>query len=689
MTPGTPRVQLLLTDARLVRMLPLVTTATAEDATTTIEVAVQQDHLQRLARQRPVPEALAEIVWNALDADAKNVDVEVRRTALDGIESVTVSDDGHGLTHARAVDAFEKLGNSWKKGQRSPAGRELHGQAGQGRFSAFALAGRVEWSSLYVDGSKSFELKVVGNADDLRFFKVTGPTANRKKKTGTVVVMTNVLEEAEPVLAGRLGEHLLRLFAPYLKRHSEVSIRVNGEQLQPDELIVHTAERDLPNLTDSKGRPMNASITVIEWEKLKGRQIVLCDEKGVALATRDVTGVSAKGFQFTAYVRSARIRELHADNFLDSHDLHRDVYALVEATKVGLREHFKERAARGAREIIEQWKEDNVYPFDSAASTPIEEAERQIFDVVALNLHEHLPAFAKTDSKARRLSFQLLRTAIEQSPVQVRRIVEEVLELSPEKRDELVELIDKTSLTAVINASKVVLDRLEFLSGLEHLLYDAEGKQKTRERSQLHRLLAKNTWIFGEQFNLTNDDEALEKVLAKHLRLLGRDDTIDSPVQTPDGKTAIVDLMLSRRIPMPRAEMREHLVIELKRPSQKVDVDVVTQIRRYAFAVSADERFAAGQVRWSFWAVSNEMDDHARHEATQSDRPEGVCYVGPNLTIYLKTWNQIIDECRGRLEFFRKSLDLTATRAEGLMHLRKFYKKHIPDLETTGEKLEP
>jgi hypothetical protein len=27
------------------------------------------------------------------------------------------------------------------------------------------------------------------------------------------------------------------------------------------------------------------------------------------------------------------------------------------------------------------------------------------------------------------------------------------------------------------------------------------------ERSQLHRILADNTWIFGEEFNLTTDDQ--------------------------------------------------------------------------------------------------------------------------------------------------------------------------------------
>jgi hypothetical protein len=41
----------------------------------TIELQVQEDFLDRLATTRPV-QALAELIWNALDADAKHVRVE-------------------------------------------------------------------------------------------------------------------------------------------------------------------------------------------------------------------------------------------------------------------------------------------------------------------------------------------------------------------------------------------------------------------------------------------------------------------------------------------------------------------------------------------------------------------------------------------------------------------------------------
>lgn len=69
----------------------------------------------------------------------------------------------------------------------------------------------------------------------------------------------------------------------------------------------------------------------------------------------------------------------------------------------------------------------------------------------------------------------------------------------------------------------------------------------------------------------------------------------------------------------------------------------------------------------------------------QSDRPDGMVDRRDNFVIWVKTWSQVIDECRGRLRFFRDKLDLMASREEGLAHLRRVYSKHLPDPKQKGE----
>ena len=76
-----------------------------------------------------------------------------------------------------------------------------------------------------------------------------------------------------------------------------------------------------------------------------------------------------------------------------------------------------------------------------------------------------------------------------------------------------------------------------------------------------------NTWIFGEEYNLTVDDESLTEALQRHLEMLGKDDDAANgqPVVREDGRTGRLDLMLSRVVPQANALTREHLVVALGR----------------------------------------------------------------------------------------------------------------------------
>ena len=108
----------------------------------------------------------------------------------------------------------------------------------------------------------------------------------------------------------------------------------------------------------------------------------------------------------------------------------------------------------------------------------------------------------------------------------------------------------------------MVVDRLNFINGLEAMLFDTELKETFKERSQLHRILVDNTWIFGEEFALTVDDQSLTQVLRAHAKAKKLNILIDEPVKRPGGRRGIVDLMLSRRVPTNREEELSHLVVE-------------------------------------------------------------------------------------------------------------------------------
>ena len=230
-------------------------------------------------------------------------------------------------------------------------------------------------------------------------------------------------------------------------------------------------------------------------------------------------------------------------------DLNIDLNKLIDISKDKMREYFRTRAEEQASKIIDNWKNEEIYPYAGEPKNPVEIVERQVFDVLALNVNSYLPDFDTSSSKSKRFSFSLLKEALESSPSSLKRIIQDVLNLPIEKQEELASLLDRTTLEAIINASKVVADRLNFLEGLEILVFDPNTKQQLLERQHLHKIISEYTWLFGEKYNLTVSDRSLTSVLKKHLDLAEKELADDSSVVRENGSKGIIDLMFSKRVP--------------------------------------------------------------------------------------------------------------------------------------------
>jgi hypothetical protein len=655
-----------------------------------ISVQVQSDYLERISKVRKPIIAVAELIWNGVDADATEVRVEYDHNALGALERIRVIDNGSGLGRDEAEPAFANLGGSRKRAQnRSKDKRRLlHGKAGKGRFRAFSLGASVFWNTTFSSNGNNARYMISGSRAELGTFEIAEPELSTKA-TGTEVVIEGI-EKNFPSLEGDAAvQEITQHFALYLRQYPDVVIWYAGSKIEPGPIEELVSTYPLRQFTSQDGESVQSELTIIEWKIPTERSLLLCDSAGFALAEMP-PGIQAPRFDFTAYLKSDFLRELDEQEALVLEDLHPDLHKLLESSKDTLREHFRKRGAEVAANVVEQWKKEKLYPFEGEADDIIEETERQVFDVLALNINTYLPDFERADPKNKKLALQLLKQALEKDPTALQAILEDVLNLPHEKQEELAALLKKTTLSAIINASKVVADRLNFLAGLEMLIFEPESKKALLERRQLHRILANETWIFGEEFNLTVDDKSLDDVLARHLAALGQRSDDGEAVTREDGRIGIVDLMLSRVVPQPKSEDREHLVIELKRPAKKIDSDVASQIESYAFAVAEDERFKDTKTKWVFWVISNEMTDTVRRKARQKNRPEGILFEDEEnrITVWARTWGQIIESARSRLQFFKEKLEYSADHDSGLEYLRKTHEKYLPKtavFETGGD----
>lgn len=437
----------------------------------------------------------------------------------------------------------------------------------------------------------------------------------------------------------------------------------------------------LENVVLSEGNGIDVELTIIEWSIQTDRVLHLCDSKGISLKEASLgSSIRAPGFNFTAYIKSEFFRELDSKDQLDLLDLDQDVQIIIHAAKIKIKEHFRARVFERQSKIVDKWKEENIYPYEDKQSlNPVEVAERQVFDILAVNVESYLPHFEESDEKSKKFTFKLLAQAIKENPESVQEIITEVLGLSKADQDDLAELLKKTPLSSIISSARIVADRLDFLNGLETLLFDKENKKNLLERDQLHKILDNEAWIFDESFSLAGSEQRLEEVLDKHLEKLGKRNDDPEPVEVGNGGTGRVDLLLHKAT-QPRTGEYDYLVVELKRPSKKIDDEVVTQIKKYATAVAGDERFHDVPTRWTFVAVSNDMDSFAKSEANQRNRPKGMISDNAdlNITVWVKTWAEVINDAKSRLHFFNQQLSYLADTDSAKDYLNKAHKKYIP-----------
>lgn len=640
-------------------------------------VEVKDDFIERQAKAQPI-QALSELVWNSLDADATEVSIELEYDVLGGLSKIFVRDNGHGLPRDEAPDLFRSLGGSWKRTvmQTKTLKRMLHGQEGRGRFKAFALAQTVDWTVVYDKAGtpKKFEITILER--EISRVRISDETDMPGAKSGVIVTLSELKRQFTSLKPENALQDLAEVFAIYLKDYRDVAIEYCGEKIDPALAIREQWAFDLSPYVDEDGIEHPMSLEIIEWRRATRRALYLCNAKGFPLSQVD-SRFHVGDFHFSAYLKSTAIEELHQNGQLDLAEMLPTLQISVDEAKRKIKELFRERAAARAKVVVDEWKEKNLYPFEGEPASHLEQAERSIFDIVAVTVQDASPDFGDSSPKQTALHLRLLRNAIEKSPTELQRILDEVLKLPKRKQKELAQLLDETDLSGVISAAKLVADRLKFIDALRFILFDFDAKKKLKERSQLHKILEQNTWVLGEEYHLWASDKDLTNVLKAHKDKLDPDIIIDEPVSVVGKSRGIVDLMLSRSQRRHRANDIEHLVIELKAPKVVLSAKDMTQIEGYALAVEKDARFNGVQgLKWHFWLVSDEYNEEVAARIEGGPDPQRrLISRRTRVSVGVKTWSEIIEENLARLQFIKDALEHKVDDGQALAYLQERHRE--------------
>lgn len=637
------------------------------------EVEVQPDFLERQSKARPI-HALAELIWNSLDAEATLVDVKLDFSDL-GMEKIVIKDNGHGIQYSEAPKLLTRLGGSWKKpgGRTKERNRLLHGYEGRGRFKVFALGRVADWQVTYKTETGDFQQYTIAMLEDnIREIQISEEEKIKSDESGVEINITELHREFRSLNPENAVQELAEIFALYLKDYRDASIFYEGERLNPNALISSSQNIKLPAVKDDR-EVYAVELEIIEWRNLTTRGLYLCTEQGFPLA-KVTTRFHIGEFNFSAYLKSSYITMLHGEALLDLAEMNPLLNETVESAQQAVKSYFRGRAAERARSMVEEWKAENIYPYKGDAKTQLEDAERKVFDILAVTASDYMPDFQKNPKKKKAFDLRLLRSAIEKSPSELQIIMTEVLDLPKRKQEELAKMLREASLSSIISAAKVVADRLNFLSGLEQILFEQNMKARLKERSQLHKIIEENTWLFGEEYNLSVSDKGLTSVLQKHRKLLDEEIVIDRPVKHISQERGIVDLMFSRMLRRHRVEELDHLVIEIKRPKVNIGQKETAQIENYAISVAKDERFRTLKgVKWNFLVISDDIDDYAIFRMDEN----GIISAKDNIKIGIKTWGDLINENKARLQFFQEKLEYQVDDKSALKYLQEKYQDFL------------
>ncbi|MBA4758376.1 ATP-binding protein [Sphingosinicella sp.] len=538
---------------------------------TILSLQAKQDFLEKDASTRDPIKGIAEFVWNALDADATEVRVELKKNELGGIVAIRIIDNGHGIAPERADHDFSNLGASHKRTtvKTKALERAVHGKEGRGRLKFFSLARRARWTSVSEKNGKRSALTLTIQANNLENCD-RADAIETEDDIGTTVELSPLKEALDILDSPDAFRQFSTIFAPYVLQYPDARIYFNGFEVDP-RITIHKTH-DIPQSTIVCPNRIieDLRVKVIEWSTpTESRQIFFGGDNGIVLGSQ-AAYVTAPNFTYSAYAYSSFFRELADANLLDLEGINDpDFLHVLEHIRSDLKDYFRQRQADLSRGLIQELKDQGAYPYEGEPSDEVEKRERQVFDIATYAVSSHSREFARADSSLKLMTLTFLKEAVKHNPDALSTILRAVVNLPKAQQNEFSELLQRTELGNIISSSSLIADRVATLSILRSMVFEPKYRQTVKERGHLDALVRDNTWLFGEQFHFTLPEAGLSRVMERVAHDLGSKGKKEK-VTKQDGKRGRVDQFLGRVVPGPEQGNREYLLIELKRPSLKV-----------------------------------------------------------------------------------------------------------------------
>lgn len=600
-------------------------------------------------------DAISEYIWNGFEAHARNINIDYTLNEAYGVKELIITDNGDGINYDELGETF----GAFLASKKNLLSLKMKSKAnkGKGRFSFIAFADKAEWSTVYKDKDDYKEYQITMSNDTKEVIDCSQPESSDRKESGTSVRFSDINTlTAENMSFEILEPALLKEFAwfLYLYKSKNVEITVNGDKVDFEKYVnTKLSEKSMVTIDGHR-----FEISLVVWqESIKEKFCCYYFDSEDALKGKNTTNFNRNtiNFNHSVFVKSDFFDD--KENVLTNNDdiqinmfesqeekkilkkLHKEIQKLIEK-KISV--YLSDKAEEAVEAMITERKTFPEFPSDvygQMRKNDLKKVTKEIFKLEPLIFHKLKPIQEKS-----LLGFLNLLLSSEERE-NVLTILEQIVELSPEQRDDFSKILKKTSLENIIDTIKFIEDRYKIIELLRSIVYDLT--KFSNERDHVQKIVERHFWLFGEQYNLASADQRMQKALEQYRNILYGEEDVTATLNPDAENERRMDIFMCNTRNVETAfetTLEENIVVELKAPKVPLTKKVLRQIEDYMDYVRRQPQFNSKLRKWKFIAVCKEVDDYVKsqYKAFEDKGKVGLVFQVENCEVYALTWDDII-----------------------------------------------
>jgi Histidine kinase-, DNA gyrase B-, and HSP90-like ATPase len=584
----------------------------------TADGRIVNDHL---CQNKTTFDAFCELVNNSLQATAKNIRISIHEPSTPvptfAFDGIIIEDDGYGVPISEINDKLLRIATNVKVGG-----------GGIGRFGALQIGKDIRIETVAYDEKQKAYTKVIlpliipkGELQeaDVETEEVVLQGKNHAPYYKVIIKDLYSPDEIKHHRKRKIDSRFRQMQFPQaiFERYAtqiftrKIAFIINDKIIDPKDFVAEEPTQNKATYTDKLGHEhgMDFDYFKIKSDRSDIKVFIKNEQDGV-LETLTYSAKHLDPNIGTWFIYVSSDREVFPPDFSS----HWDIEGINEEVR-HLQSFMQQEIDSFFKSINEKYEnftqrlvQDESYPF--AHVKPSSEAQRLVFNQLAYLLEEDFELLKETkNSRLRKLIYPLVERSLALGAFQP------IPSLSEERVTQFSNLLGKTELSDIIVFSDNVASKLQFLDFLHEITLGNTAKY-LKERSQLHKVIERNLWIFGEQYAYTppfllsdkNLARNLENLSEKHLafKLSKANNTLIEEIDKIRELRGITDLFFFNEKIRDDGK-KEIMIIELKAPRVRIGNSELQQIDDYAFAIEEQSLFPASDVAYKLIVISSEV----------------------------------------------------------------------------------